>query len=138
MSRSTLKAAILVVSTTASLDASTDASETALRRVFEEDGGGQWSVADVKIVPDSTSQIQGHIVTWANEDINLIVTTGGTGFAVQDNTPEAVSQLLHRHAPGLVHGMLAASLEVTPCKSPSSNRAGGHSGFGRRCAVAIC
>ncbi|KAJ5656561.1 MoeA C-terminal domain IV [Penicillium longicatenatum] len=38
---------------------------------------------------------------------------GGTGFAVKDNTPEAVTPLIHRHAPGLVHGMIAASLKVT-------------------------
>lgn len=96
MSRPPLKAAILVVSTTASKDPSTDASESTLRSVFEQDGGGQWTVTDVKIVPDSTVQIQKHIVVWADEGINLIVTTGGTGFAIHDNTPEAVLPLLHR------------------------------------------
>lgn len=119
MSEPQLKTAILVVSTTAAKDPSTDASDATLRSVFEHDGAGQWDVVETKIVPDSVQQIQRHIMLWADvpDSVNLIVTTGGTGFAVGDNTPEAVSALLHRPASGLVHGMLAASLQVTPCKS---------------------
>ncbi|KAL2024041.1 hypothetical protein VTK56DRAFT_276 [Thermocarpiscus australiensis] len=111
-----LKAAILVVSTTAANDPSTDAAETTLRDVFEQDGGGQWAVIESKIVSDVTTQIQRQIMLWADaaDPVNLVVTTGGTGFAVADHTPEAVSALLHKQAPGLVHGMLAASLAVTP------------------------
>ncbi|KAH6632010.1 MoaB/Mog domain-containing protein [Chaetomium tenue] len=111
-----LKAAILVVSTTAAKDPSTDAAEAALRDVFEQDGGGRWDVVETKIVSDVVTQIQRQITLWtdAAEPANLVITTGGTGFAVADHTPEAVSVLLHKQAPGLVHGMLAASLAVTP------------------------
>ncbi|EAQ87883.1 hypothetical protein CHGG_04502 [Chaetomium globosum CBS 148.51] len=111
-----LKAAILVVSTTAAKDPSTDAAEAALRGVFEQDGGGRWDVVDTKIVSDVATQIQRQITLWTDsaEPANLVITTGGTGFAVADHTPEAVSVLLHKQAPGLVHGMLAASLAVTP------------------------
>ena len=117
---SKLKAAILVVSTTAANDPSTDAADATLREVFDKDGGPQWTVSDSKIVSDVVTQIQRQIMDWADraaqseDNINLIVTTGGTGFAVADLTPEAVSPLLHKEAPGLVHGMLAASLGVTP------------------------
>lgn len=113
-----LKAAILIVSTTAAQDPSTDAANATLRGVFEQDGGGQWDVVKSWIVPDSVLDIQRSIMQWADaaDSPNLIVTTGGTGFSVQDDTPEAVSALLHKQAPGLVHGMLAASLLVTPCK----------------------
>lgn len=111
-----LKAAILIVSTTAAKDPSTDAAGAALRDVFEQESGGRWDVVESKIVSDVTTQIQRQITLWtdATEPVNLVITTGGTGFAVADQTPEAVSVLLHKQAPGLVHGMLASSLAVTP------------------------
>ena len=117
MSNKPLTAAILVVSTTASKDSSKDASDSTLRAVFETEGGHNWDVVETKIVPDDIPQIQKHIINWTDgaEPVNFIVTTGGTGFAVADYTPEAVSVLLHKSAPGLVHGMLSASLAVTPC-----------------------
>lgn len=85
-----LKAAILVVSTTAAQDPATDAAEETLRSVFDQDGSGRWQVVEAKIVPDSVSQIQRQIMMWADvaDYANLIVTTGGTGFAVSDQTPE--------------------------------------------------
>ncbi|KAI8241271.1 hypothetical protein K4K57_012019 [Colletotrichum sp. SAR 10_99] len=113
-----LKVAILIVSTTASKDPSTDKSELVLKDVIEQEGGGKWVVTDSKIVPDLVPQIQRQIMLWADvgleDGANLILTTGGTGFAVSDSTPEAISALIHRPAPGLVHGMIAASLAVTP------------------------
>ncbi|KAK4662937.1 hypothetical protein QC763_601860 [Podospora pseudopauciseta] len=115
-----LRAAILIVSTTAAKDPSTDAAEATLRSVFEQDGGNQWTVAETHIVSDDSAEIQRQITTWTEpveegkHIINLVVTTGGTGFAIADRTPEAVSPLLHKQAPGLVHGMLAASLAITP------------------------
>ncbi|KAF2103147.1 hypothetical protein NA57DRAFT_32315 [Rhizodiscina lignyota] len=112
----TLKAAILVISETASKDPSTDKAIPALSEVFSQSGGGQWEVSKTQIVPDSVLDVQRSIQQWTDGEnpLNLIVTSGGTGFAVKDVTPEAVSPLIHRHAPGLVHGMLAASLAVTP------------------------
>lgn len=85
-----LKAAILVVSTTAAEDPATDAAEETLRSVFDQDGGSRWQVVETKIVPDSVPQIQKQIMSWADvaDHVHLIVTTGGTGFAVSDQTPE--------------------------------------------------
>ncbi|KAL2858811.1 hypothetical protein BJX68DRAFT_277613 [Aspergillus pseudodeflectus] len=111
-----LKAAILVVSDTASQDPSTDRVVGTLTNVFTTEGPNNWDQPITKIVPDDVLQIQRAVCDWADgpNSVNLILISGGTGFAVKDNTPEAVSPLLHRHAPGLVHGMIAASLSVTP------------------------
>lgn len=112
-----LRAAVLIVSTTAAKDPSSDAADVALRDVFDKDGGGQWDVVETQIVGDSISHIQRQIMLWTDTIepvVNLVITTGGTGFAVADKTPEAVSALLHKQAPGLVHAMLSTSLSVTP------------------------
>jgi gephyrin len=90
MTMSTLKAAILIVSTTASRDPSADSSGSILKGIFDQEGGGKWEVVDTKIVGDDVLDIQRSIVNWADQEngVNLIVSTGGTGFAVHDNTPE--------------------------------------------------
>ncbi|KAI4709641.1 hypothetical protein J4E89_005657 [Alternaria sp. Ai002NY15] len=113
---SKLKAAILVVSETASEDPSTDKCIPVLKKVFGDLGNDQWEVSETEIVPDNALAIQKTIKSWTDgpEPINLIVTSGGTGFATKDVTPEAVTPLIDRHAPGLVHGMLTTSYAVTP------------------------
>jgi gephyrin len=118
MPTSTLTAAILVVSTTAAQDASSDSSGPALNQIFEREGSGKWEVIETKIVGDDVRDIQRTIMGWTDsEDApNVVISTGGTGFSINDHTPEAVTPLLHKQAPGLVHGMLAASLAVTPCE----------------------
>ena len=85
-----LKPGILIVSDTASRDPSSDKSGAVLTETFSSDGGDKWSAPVVKIVPDSVTEIQRAVQQWTDlEDYcNLIVTTGGTGFAVKDNTPE--------------------------------------------------
>lgn len=85
-----LRAAILVVSTTAAKDSSTDSSSGILKDVFDTEGAGQWEVSATKIVGDVVLDIQRAVMQWADgEDaVNVIVSTGGTGFAVFDNTPE--------------------------------------------------
>jgi len=86
----TLKAAILVVSTTASKDPSADSSGGILTEVFENEGAGKWEVSEVKIVGDEVLDIQRAITGWADREnaVNVIISTGGTGFAVHDSTPE--------------------------------------------------
>lgn len=85
-----LRAAILVVSTTASKDPSTDSSGNVLSDVFDNEGAGKWELVDTKIVGDEVLDIQRSITAWTDRDdaVNLIVSTGGTGFAVHDSTPE--------------------------------------------------
>jgi gephyrin len=90
MSSPTLKAAILVVSTTASKDPTTDSSGGILKDVFDQDGGGKWEVVDTRIVGDVVLDIQRTITGWTDQEnaVNVIISTGGTGFAIHDSTPE--------------------------------------------------
>ncbi|GCB27594.1 gephyrin [Aspergillus awamori] len=116
MADNTLKAAILIVSDTASQDPSTDRVGDTLTTVISAEGSNNWGQPVIKIVPDSVLDIQRSICDWTDGPnwVNLVIVSGGTGFATKDITPEAVSPLIHRHASGLVHGMIAASLKVTP------------------------
>jgi molybdopterin adenylyltransferase len=67
------------------------------------------------IVPDERMIIAGTLLTWADEaELDLVLTTGGTGFAPRDRTPEATRDVIEREAPGLVEAMRAASLRITP------------------------
>ena len=110
---SPLRAAILIVSETASRDASTDKGIPALQEVFAQNGGDQWTANDTRIVTDNVLDIQRVITEWTDgpEPVNLILTSGGTGFAQKDVTPEvsrvnsklptcdsALLQILHRSA----------------------------------------
>lgn len=90
MANTKLRAAILIISDTAFKDPSTDKAGNALREIFASDGGDKWDSPQIKIVPDDVLEIQRSICQWADGEnfFNLIVTTGGTGFAVKDNTPE--------------------------------------------------
>jgi molybdenum cofactor synthesis domain-containing protein len=75
----------------------------------------KWDVSHTAIVPDDASQICSQLVEWCDvAKVNLIFTTGGTGFAPRDVTPEATRAILDREAPGLAEAMRAASLKVTP------------------------
>ena len=99
-----LRAAILVISDTAHADPSTDKAIPILKESFKNDGSEQWIVEHTRIAPDDISKIEGHILEWCDgaQYMNLVITSGGTGFAVKDTTPEAVGPLIHRHAPGLL------------------------------------
>ena len=78
---------IRAVSDTASKDPSTDRSGPVLKDLFAE-SPETWTVTALTIVPDSIPAIQSEITQWTTQDLNLIVTTGGTGFAIRDVTPE--------------------------------------------------
>ena len=99
-----LTCAILVVSDTAFADPTTDRSAKILVDMLKVDGDGTWVVEKTVIVPDDNTAIQREILNLADgmNPVSLVLTTGGTGFAVKDVTPEAVSPLIQKPAPGLV------------------------------------
>ncbi|XP_062378075.1 gephyrin a isoform X5 [Sardina pilchardus] len=72
-------------------------------------------ISAYKIVPDEIDEIKETLVDWCDEkELNLILTTGGTGFAPRDVTPEATREVIEREAPGMALAMLMGSLNVTP------------------------
>lgn len=90
MADNTLKAAILIVSDTASQDPSTDRVGDTLTTVISAEGSNNWGTAVIKIVPDNVLEIQRSICDWTDGPnwVNLVVVSGGTGFATKDITPE--------------------------------------------------
>ena len=62
------------------------------------------------VVPDETPQISGRLVGWADGgDVDLILTTGGTGLAARDHTPEATKAVLQQESPGIAEHLRAAA-----------------------------
>lgn len=72
-----------------------------------------YAVLGVRIVPDEREQIEEALVQFADEGISLVLTSGGTGFAVRDVTPEATTAVCDRMAPGISEAMRAACMAVT-------------------------
>lgn len=73
-----------------------------------------YRVAELQIVPDEPEEIAQALKDAAAEDIALVVTTGGTGFAPRDVTPEATLSVIERLTPGIPEAMRAASAKITP------------------------
>jgi molybdenum cofactor synthesis domain-containing protein len=104
---------ILTISDRSARGERSDESGPALRAlVIERLAGAQ--VTHTAIVPDERAQIVSTLRAWCEAGVQLILTTGGTGFAPRDVTPEAVRDVIEREAHGLVHAILQASLQKTP------------------------
>jgi molybdenum cofactor synthesis domain-containing protein len=74
-----------------------------------------WTVCRTVIVPDELDVIRETLSTWVDGgQVDVILTTGGTGFAPRDVTPEATSLVIDRQAPGLAEAMRQESRAVTP------------------------
>ncbi len=74
-----------------------------------------WKVERQAVIPDEAREIISTLLSWTNSgDVDIILTTGGTGFSRRDITPEATLEVIQRQAPGLTEAMRQASLQVTP------------------------
>jgi len=108
----TLRFGILTVSDRSSRGERLDASGPALVELFRSQ---DWQVDRQAVVPDEINTIQAVLQNWADSgEVDVILTTGGTGFAPRDVTPEATRAVVERLTPGLDEAMRAASLRVTP------------------------
>lgn len=115
-----IRVGILTVSDRCARGTQPDLSGPALARAVTaqwpaREGAPAAQVAEAAIVPDERALIAATLRRWADElRLDLILTTGGTGFAPRDVTPEATLDVVERLAPGLAEAMRAASLHVTP------------------------
>jgi molybdopterin adenylyltransferase len=108
-----VRAGVLTVSDRASSGEYEDKAGPILRDMIS--GRLRWDVAATEVVPDEVAKISEVLLRWVDQDsLDLIVTTGGTGFAPRDVTPEATRAVIERDAPGLAEAMRAASLPITP------------------------
>ena len=88
-----------------------DLSGPALAELVQAQG---WEVTQQAIVPDDFSVIEKMMIEWADgQNVDILLVTGGTGFAPRDVTPEATRAVIEREAPGISEAMRAASLKVT-------------------------
>ena len=107
-----LRFGILTLSDRSAKGERPDASGPALADLIRAQG---WSVTKQAILPDDESAIRSALCEWADSnEVDVILTTGGTGFASRDVTPEATRQVIQREAPGLAEAMRAYSLKKTP------------------------
>ncbi len=99
-----------------------DTSGPALQRLLQEEG---YLLKKYEIIPDRIEKIAETLKALVDElDINLIVTTGGTGVAPTDVTPEAMDLVIERELPGMAEAMRAHSLKITPHSVISRARVG--------------
>jgi molybdopterin adenylyltransferase len=83
-------------------------------RIVEWCKAREYRVHEYSIVPDETSAIVSLLTQWADDGMDLIITTGGTGFTRRDVTPEATRAVLDREAPGIAEEIRRKGLNATP------------------------
>ena len=107
-----IRAVVITVSDACSRGEREDASGAALVELLTGMGA---EVVESKILSDDLEPLVQALRQFAERaDVNLIVTTGGTGLGPRDNTPEATREVIEREAPGIAEAMRAESLKVTP------------------------
>jgi len=117
-----MKAAVITISDGCYHKKREDTSGQKLSQMLTEN---QWEVVSTHIVPDDLSRIQDQILDLSQDaEIDLIVTTGGTGLAPRDVTPEAIRPLLEKEIEGLPELMRLRGLESTDFAALSRSLAG--------------
>lgn len=105
-------AAVITVSDRSHRGERPDEGGPRIKGLLEKNG---YQVIHTLIVPDEVEAIEEALIHAADVlDIALIITTGGTGFAPRDVTPEATINICHKLAPGIPEAMRSASLQITP------------------------
>jgi len=108
----TIRFGVLTLSDRSSRGERADSSGPALAGLIQAEG---WSVVKHEVLPDEESAIREILISWADSgEMDIILTTGGTGFSPRDVTPEATRAVIERDAPGLAEAMRTTSLKITP------------------------
>lgn len=117
-----MKVAVLTISDGVSTGSRTDLGGPRIRGVLEAAGH---EVVASDVVPDEALAVSSYLMAKADSgEVELILTTGGTGFAPRDVTPEATRAVIERDAPGIAEAMRAESLRHTPMGALSRGIAG--------------
>ncbi|HEY6118703.1 MAG TPA: MogA/MoaB family molybdenum cofactor biosynthesis protein [Pyrinomonadaceae bacterium] len=107
-----IRAAVITVSDACARGERDDVSGQALVQLLSEIGA---EIVTTQIVSDDLDPLTKTLREFSERsDVNLIITTGGTGFGPRDNTPEATSKVIEREAPGLAEAMRMETLKHTP------------------------
>lgn len=107
-----IRIGILTISDRSARGERPDESGPMLAKAISQRG---WQVIRTEVLPDEIEQIKKMLVGWADSgDMDIILTTGGTGFSPRDVTPEATQAVIQRPTPGLTEAMRSASLQITP------------------------
>ena len=115
-------AAVLTISDSAAAGTRADRSGPAVRERLEQLG---WSVPVLEVIPDELDQISARLTELSDSrQVSAIFTTGGTGVALRDITPEATRAVLDREIPGIGELMRARGLASTPFAALSRSLAG--------------
>lgn len=114
--------AVLTVSDRSFAGEREDVSGSAVAERISLEG---WEVIKRDIVPDDLEKIADVFRAWSDQDgVDVVLSTGGTGFAPRDVTPEATRAVVDRNAPGLTEAMRAVSMDITPHAMLSRAEAG--------------
>jgi molybdopterin adenylyltransferase len=104
--------AVITMSDKGSVGLREDTSGTQLQEMLKEEG---YRIQQYLVIPDNVQVIIETLIECVDtKEIDLIVTTGGTGVAPTDVTPEAMNSVLDKEIPGMAEAMRAASLQKTP------------------------
>ncbi len=115
-------AAVITVSDKCSTGEREDTSGPAIAEMVENEG---WNVTYRATVPDEMDRIKAELIKCCDElNIALVLTTGGTGFAQRDITPEATLAVIERETRGIPEAMRAESMKITPRGCLSRSAAG--------------
>jgi molybdopterin adenylyltransferase len=107
-----LKAGILTISDKGWLGERTDESGPLAKKMLSK---LQLNVSHYEVIPDKKEAISKKLIEWADiEELNLIVTNGGTGLTCRDVTPEATLEVIDRIIPGIGEAMRMATVQKSP------------------------
>jgi len=106
-----VRTAVITVSTSVSRRENDDASGPLLAHLAEDAG---CDVQAMEVLPDDVDLIEDRLQHFVEDDMQLVLTTGGTGFTPDDVTPEATRRVIEREAPGIAEALRAESLRHTP------------------------
>ncbi|HKL76467.1 MAG TPA: MogA/MoaB family molybdenum cofactor biosynthesis protein, partial [Halanaerobiales bacterium] len=117
-----IRSVIITVSDKGSKGEREDKSGQVIKEMITEING---DIVDYKIIPDERAIIKEEMKIIADSDkADLVLTTGGTGFAERDITPEATAEIIEKEVPGIPEKMRMDTVKITPMAALSRAKAG--------------